>query len=61
MRLDREVVSFATFCSASTSRSWHAVSAEVRVMLVAVIVATVARSLELAVAKFAMASKVSCW
>ena len=37
------------------------VSAEVRVLLVAIRVATVARSLAVSVAKFAMASMVSCW
>ena len=42
-------MSFVTFCSASTSRSWQAVSAAVRVLLVVVRVATVARSLAVAV------------
>ena len=41
--------------------SLHAVSSEVMVLLVAVRVATVARSLAVAVAKFSMASTVSCW
>ena len=61
MRLAREVVSFMTFFSASTSLSWHVVSAEVMVLLVAVRVATVVWYLAVAVAKFAMASTVSCW
>ena len=60
MRLAREVVSFVTFCSASTSWSWQAVSAAVRVLLVAVRVDTVAWLLAGAVDKFAMASTVSC-
>ena len=60
MILAREVVSFVTFCGASTSCSWHSVSAEARVMLVDVRVATVDRFLAVAVDKFAMVSTVSC-
>ena len=43
------------------SLSWHKVSAEVRMLLVSVRVATVAWSLAVSVAKFAMASMISCW
>ena len=41
--------------------SLHAVSSEVMVLLVAVRVATVVRSLAVAVARFSMASTFSCW
>ena len=55
------VVILTTSWSASTTWILQAVRAEVRVLLVAVRVETVARFLAVEVARLAMASTVSCW
>ena len=53
--------SFARSCRAMRIWEWVAVQLAVRVLLVAVRAATEARSLAVAVVRFAMASTVSFW
>ena len=60
-RSEMTVVSLATSWSASTNWIRQAVRSEVRVLLVAVRVATVVQSLAVAVARLEMALAVSFW